>query len=244
MQTIEPERAVDYDKGWTEWGDMIKFSPAPYHRRRLILEMARDLTFASALDVGCGNAEVLLALAQAFPGARLAGADLSQHVIDENRQRFAAMSFSQLDLGARALPETFDLVVCSEVVEHVADWEAALRHLRSMCRQHLIVTVPAGKVFPIDRMMGHVRHFTPAELTGGLERAGFACERVYQWGFPFHTLYKTLINVAPDKTMGSFGQARYGWKEKAIASAITASFFLNARQSRFGRQLLVRARAV
>jgi SAM-dependent methyltransferase len=250
MQAPPQADTVDYDKGWTEWGDMIKFSPAPFHRRRLIVALAREVAAAGApasvLDVGCGNGEVLRALAQAFPGARLCGADLSEHVIEENRRRFPHARFAALDLGAAALPETFDLVVCSEVVEHVRDWEAALANLRAMCAagRHLVVTVPAGKVFPIDRMMGHVRHFTPDELVAGLARAGFASERVWRWGFPFHTLYKTLINVSPEATMGGFGQARYGWKEKAVAGALTAAFYLNLRQSRFGRQLVVRARAV
>lgn len=55
----EPPLEIDYDRGWREWGDMIRWSPAPFHRRRLMLQLAEDLSFDSILDVGCGNAEVL-----------------------------------------------------------------------------------------------------------------------------------------------------------------------------------------
>jgi SAM-dependent methyltransferase len=235
---------VDYDRAWTEWGDMIRYSPAPYHRRRLMLELARGLSFESVLDVGCGNGEVLLAFHKRYPRARLVGVDISGHVIEENRTRFPFAAFEQLDLATGPSRQQGGLVLCTEVVEHIDDWERALAHLRAMCRGHLILTVPTGKVFPIDRMVGHVRHFPAETIAAGLERAGFACETVWQWGFPFHTIYKTLINVAPERTMEGFSSQSYGPSQKLVASLVGAAFFLNLRSSRFGRQLIIRARAV
>jgi hypothetical protein len=135
-------------------------------------------------------------------------------------------------------------VICTEVVEHVLDWKQGLRHLRQMCSGHLIVTVPAGKLFPIDRMMGHHRHFQAEEFAEGVREAGFAVERSWQWGFPFHTLYKSLINLSPESSMKSFGAATYGASQKFIAGLVSASFYLNLRNTRLGRQLVVLARAV
>src|SRR6185436_19663649 len=113
---------TDYSAGWTRWGDMIRYSPAPFHRRRLILALAREVDFASAMDVGCGNATLLLALRRLRPGTSLVGLDIADSVIAEDRAAYPDVEFHQLDIGVSHLSARCDLVVCSEVLEHVADW--------------------------------------------------------------------------------------------------------------------------
>src|SRR6185503_17142815 len=105
------------------------------------LALAREVDFASAMDVGCGNAELLLALRRLRPAANLVGVDLTDSVIAEDRAAHPEVAFHQLDIGTSYLPTCCDLVVCSEVIEHVPDWRQALRHLRRMCAAHLILTV-------------------------------------------------------------------------------------------------------
>jgi SAM-dependent methyltransferase len=231
---------IDYNEAWTQWGDMIKYSPAPFHRRRLILKLADGISFNSVLDVGCGNGELLLALSQCKDVGRLAGADIAEHVLSWNRAAFPAFVFHQLDISAAWLPEQFDLVVCSEVIEHVSDWQQALRHLRKMTRRYLILTVPSGRVFPIDRRMGHHRHFALDELCQGLRQTGFEPERVWRWGFPFHTLYKHLINLSPASSMKRFSTAAYTTTDRVIAKLVAWLFYLNLHH--LGTQLVVRAR--
>jgi len=233
---------INYNAGWTQWDDMIKYSPAPFHRRRLILKLADELSFNSVLDVGCGNGELLLALNRHRAVSRLVGADIAERVITENRTVFPTFEFHQLDVGATWLPEQFDLVVCSEVIEHVADYQQALRHLRQMCSRYLILTVPSGKVFPIDRMMGHYRHFAPDELCQALRQADFEPERVWLWGFPFHTLYKHLINRSPESSVQRFSTGVYTTTDRLIAKLVTWLFYLNL--CHLGAQLVVRARVI
>jgi SAM-dependent methyltransferase len=231
---------IDYNEAWTQWGDMIKYSPAPFHRRRLILKLAVEISFDSVLDVGCGNAELLVALSQSKHVPRVVGADIAEDVLSRNRTAFPAFVFHQLDISAASLPEQFDLVVCSEVIEHVSDWQQALRHLREMTRGYLILTVPSRKVFPIDRKMGHHRHFASDELCQGLRQTGFEPERVWRWGFPFHTLYKHLINLSPETSMNRFSTAAYTTSDRVIAKFVAWLFYLNLYH--LGTQLVVRAR--
>ena len=233
---------IDYDEGWAHWRDMIKYSPAPFHRRRLILKLANQICFKSVLDIGCGNGELLAALGRRRPGARVVGADISQRIISLNRANLPKFDFHQLDICSGYLSEQFDLVVCSEVLEHVPDWQKALWHLRRMCRRYLVLTVPSGKVFPIDRLMGHHRHFSPDELSEGLQRVGFEPERMWCWGFPFHTLYKHVINFSPESSVKRFSTGAYTATDRALACLLTGLFYLNL--FRLGSQLIVRAHAV
>jgi len=231
---------TDYDAGWDRWGDMIKYSPAPVHRRRLIVKLARRTGFKSVLDVGCGSGELLRQFKASFDVERLAGVDLSSSVVESNRRAMPFAAFHALDVSTAKLPEQFDLVVCSEVIEHIVDYRLALRNIRDMCSAFLIVTVPAGKVFPIDRMMGHHRHFTAATLTDSLENSGFRVALLWQWGFPWHTAYKYLINVAPETSMRRFSGGGYSWSDKLVGRVLTTMFYLNL--NRFGSQLIALAR--
>jgi len=232
--------AVDYELGWDVWGDMIRYSPAPFHRRRVIVDIARGLDFENVLDVGCGNGETLAAFAQEFT-AELAGVDLSEAVINANRERFPSATFERLDLERGSLGQKFDLVVCSEVLEHCDDQAAAAANLRAMTSGHLIASVPAGPVFPIDRAMGHHAHFTRKSLHGLLESAGFDVRFTRRWGFPFHSLYKTVINLSPEQTMHSFAGGSYGPAQRFTGNLLRYLFYLNARGA--GWQLFALASA-
>ena len=230
----------DYDAGWDQWADMVKYSPAPYHRRRLIVDLAQRVRFASVIDIGCGTGELLRAVEQRFHPAVMAGTDLSPAVVKRNQEHMPAVSFHAHDLARGPLDRRWDLVLCSEVIEHIADYDAALRHLRAMCAGHLIVTVPSGRIFPIDLAMGHHQHFSPDEMAAALGRAGFEPVVTWQWGFPWHTAYKHLINLSPDASMRRFSAGAYSALDKWLARALAALFYANLKQR--GTQLIVLAR--
>jgi len=226
---------INYDKGWGAWGDMIDFSPAPFHRRRLILKTAASLEFKSVLDVGCGNGTLLSELEKRSL-LLLVGIDLSEYVIKENDKRHSRFRFHALDVSEKALEDKFDLVICSEVLEHIDNLAAALANLRRMCRRYLIITVPTGKVFPIDQKMGHVRHFSAAEVRDFLKPHGLRVLLLKKWGFPFHTIYKHLINLRPDACLDHFADAKYGRFQIFISRVLRILFYLNI--GRGGLQIL------
>ena len=236
-------QSTDYDSAWTRWGDMIKHSPAPFHRRRLILRLAGMSPFRSVLDVGCGNGEFLLSVGQSNHGFRVVGIDISEEVVRRNAEVIPWGTFHAMDIGERRLDESFDLVICSEVLEHVQDPNAALSNLRAMCSGRLIVTVPAGPIYSIDRAMGHVRHFTPGDIRSALDLAGFDVEVLWRWGFPFHVIYKHLINAFPESTMRRFAGRPYSRADRLLARFATILFYLNLRDFPVSNQIIACARA-
>ncbi|MFP5223870.1 MAG: hypothetical protein ACLGSA_16385 [Acidobacteriota bacterium] len=110
-----------------------------------------------------------------------------------------------------------------------------------MTAGRLFVTVPCGPVFPIDKNVGHVRHFEPADIAGPLERAGLRVQRAMKWGFPFFNLYKHAINVRPESMSQAFlSSKRYSAGQKFLSQAVYAAFRLSLPW--FGYQLFVTAR--
>ncbi|MBI4615739.1 MAG: methyltransferase domain-containing protein [Planctomycetes bacterium] len=232
---------VDYDAGWTErWDDMKRYGPASRHTRRLIFELLEGIEFRSVLDAGCGQGELLGEIAARRPGASLRGVDLSEAGIVIAARRLPGARFSPLDLSAAPLHETFDLVVCSDVLEHVEEDRAALANLRRMTNGHLLVTTIQGPCYPWEKeTMGHVRSYTRRDLENKLSAAGFRVERVIEWGWPFYSpLYRSFLTLGGGGgTTGTFGRGR-----RIISSLLYALFRLNS--SRRGDGLFVLARAV
>lgn len=227
-----------YDSGWEEWNDMIYHSPAPRLRRVKVISWLRDLNPATLLDVGCGNGEFLREAGKAMPSARLAGADISPSVIESNRLRMPGVDFHVLDLDRGRLSAKFDAVVCMEVVEHCKRYEEAIKKLSDMTIKRLIITVPCGPLFELDRRVGHVRHFKAKEIVGAVEKAGLRPVVLQRWGFPFFNLYKHAININPDSMADKFLlSGKYTWQEKFISSAVYVSFL--ASLPWWGYQLFV-----
>lgn len=236
-------RAEFYDASWDRWQDMIRYSPAPRLRREKALGWLREHRPGTVLDVGCGNGELLSEVQRVLPGARLTGADISPAVVAANAARFPGMAFTvmNLDEDTAAPMERHDAVVCMEVVEHCLDPEAALGRLAALTGRVLVLSVPCGPLFALDRQVGHTRHFAPADIVPVLERAGLRVELAQRWGFPFFNLYKHAINLRPQAMAEAFlSDKPYSAGQKLLASAALAAFRLCLPW--WGYQLFVVAR--
>jgi SAM-dependent methyltransferase len=240
LETPRDERGVvDYSVGWTLWSDMVRFYPSGVHRRRLVCDWLAPYSPGSILDAGCGAGHLLAALHQRFPSARLTGCDYAARTVEENRARLPWARFEQLDLARSGLPEQFDAVTCSEVLEHVDDDRAALAHLAAMTRRALMITVPTGPRFPLEQGFGHLRHYQLEPFCRSVEATGLRVVRARAWGFPWMNLFKRVTNLRPQATLDGFGAGEWSWPKKAIGAALTGLFYLNLPA--WGPQLLVLA---
>ena len=130
------------------------------------------------LDVGCGTGGTLATLA---PYGEVWAADLSIEALGCCRRR----SFGRLvqtDAERLSLAgESFDIITCLDVLEHVDD-VAALAELHRVCRPGglLLITVPA---YPFlwsehDEALAHKRRYYAGDLRRKLVAAGFEVVRM------------------------------------------------------------------
>lgn len=97
----------------------------------------------TVLDVACGSGWLSRQLAKR--DFVVTGADivLSEPPSTAGNPRFEIASVTSLPFPDRS----FDTVICTHTLEHVRDIQLALRELRRVCRQRLIIVVPRQREY-------------------------------------------------------------------------------------------------
>lgn len=230
-----------YDSFWETVPDYSRYNPGARHRRRLLLRALPRHHGFSLLDVGCGDGLFLRILRLERPDIpSLDGADLAPAQVERNRSSMPGMDFHVLDIQAAALDTTFDVVVCSEVVEHVGDQRAAMENLGKMVRGkgQLIVTCPTGTLYRTERHFGHVHHPTQSELISHANAAGLRLVSISNWGWPTYKLIKWATNVNADWALRNFAGGPYTRSAKALSTGLYWLNYLNASTDERGCQLI------
>lgn len=95
--------------------------------------------------------------------------------------------------------ESFDAIVCGEVLEHMDNDKEALQCFHSLLKKGgiLILSVPlVNKGWDMsDEIGGHKRLYVFQELVSLLKASGFKTEKTIGWGYPFTKLYNKFIFV-------------------------------------------------
>ena len=136
------------------------------------------------LDAGCGTGGVLSKFGQA--GTFAVGTDRSFVSLGWGRAQGRIHRAVLSDLTS--LPfrdDAFDLVVCSEALEHLADDQQALRDLVRVSRDEIVITVPAHKYLwsDSDEILLHFRRYTRKGLKRLLKLSGCEIVSLRPYGF-------------------------------------------------------------
>ncbi len=237
---VGSEELVDYQKFWDELPDFIKYNPGAKHRRRIIINMLKQVPFTSVLDVGCGSGDLLSFLSRDFADRRLelVGCDLSEPQLKINQEKFPSMKFIPLDLQKAHLDKRFDMVICSEVIEHLADQKASLINLTAMVKPggHLFITCPSGKIHATEVHFGHLKHLSPQDLSEMVRPLGFEPVETLNWGWPFYKVLKFATNTNPEWALRNF-TGNYGFFQKVTSNLLYVANFLNSNNHSQGVQI-------
>ncbi|ELY68452.1 class I SAM-dependent methyltransferase [Natrinema versiforme] len=145
------------------------------------------------LDVGCGEGRHVHAAALENV-AEVVGLDLGRNNLEAAREDYEEYIAPETDVpvtflsgDALRLPfadGAFDVVCCTEVLEHLPDYESAIDELRRVCAPGGTLAVSVPREGP-ERVCwalsdeyhavegGHVRIFDREELRAAVERRGF-----------------------------------------------------------------------
>jgi SAM-dependent methyltransferase len=109
----------------------------------------------SLLDVGCGEGFVLSKLKndKVLP-KNVAGIDISDKALKMAKSALSEVKFEISDV--RSLPykdNSFDLLVCLEVLEHITDYKKALRELVRVSNKYLLISVPWEPFFSLANIL-------------------------------------------------------------------------------------------
>jgi 2-polyprenyl-3-methyl-5-hydroxy-6-metoxy-1,4-benzoquinol methylase len=125
----------------------------------------------SVIDVGCGTGNLLRAIVEKTAPERVVGVDYASAGVDRAKQLVPSGEFRAQSLYDVTPEETFELVLCTEVLEHVRDPKSAVEVLVRLCTRSgtILITVPDGAH---DEWEGHRNFWNKAELEAFLRQYG------------------------------------------------------------------------
>lgn len=192
-----------YDSIASTWDDFI----SGYDTIRRIEVLVHDFLGAeklqgkTCLEGGCGLGDFSLEMLK-FGPARILAVDIAPNLVARLATRSSAIETRTADVLALpdTVPERFDVVVSSEVIEHTPDPKAAVRSLLSRVASggYLALSVPNRRWIWLLRLAqrmglrknyaGYENWVSPADLKRWIEQEGFEVQRaegihVVPWQF-------------------------------------------------------------
>ena len=173
-------------------------------RREVIFRFIRELlpSEGRCMDIGCGTGYMTERIADL--GFDVTGIDSSETLIHMARERIGERDNMRLFVsGVQEIASfgQFETLVCLDVLEHLQDDNAALRHLFAACCSggKLIISVPAlpGLFGRRDAQLGHFRRYMRQELVDKVNRAGFQTIQCKYWnmiGAPVYWFSERMLH--------------------------------------------------
>jgi 2-polyprenyl-3-methyl-5-hydroxy-6-metoxy-1,4-benzoquinol methylase len=150
-----------------------------------LLKIARPLSPTNILDAGCGEGITLDKLIKNNIGKKLEGIENSEVAIELSKKVNPHLNIKYGSVYSLPYKDaSFDLVICTEVLEHLDDPKKGLDELTRVSSKYLLLTVPNEPWFTLQRILRgknirhlgahpeHVNHWTSSSFRKFLKENG------------------------------------------------------------------------
>ena len=224
----------DYDMQWASMKEFIRYNPGARHRRRLIVNAMKKLQPQplGILDAGCGLGATINEIAQVFPGASFTGIDFSAGAIEWCKDALTEHRWFVADVSKPFSLGKFDLILCTEVIEHLDDPVTTIRNLLTQLDVdgNLLLTTPNGRIHQTEKFVGHLQHFNQNQLIEVVKSAGGRIVELKVWGSPGYKVLKYLSNVNSKLAMKQFANGNYGLFKKCLMLSLFLIVWVTSRR--------------
>ncbi|MBI1858232.1 MAG: methyltransferase domain-containing protein [Candidatus Melainabacteria bacterium] len=188
-----------------------------------------DKTRFSVFDYGIGNGTLLKDIKDMFNLSEtdIGGCDISSIAIELSKKKLhSPFLFNE---QYPKLNKQFDVIVCSEMIEHTTQYKQSLEWIYNYLETNgiLILTTQSGKIHASDKYAGHTQHFKLSELNSLLIEIGFHINHLRFWGFPFFTLQKYLTNYKFSSIKEDFLEGEPHIKQRFIFSLAYIIYYIH-----------------
>jgi SAM-dependent methyltransferase len=147
--------------------------------KKCVEQIISNVRGQSLCDVGCGTGYLLSRISLHNPAGRLVGVDFAEH---KEWKSFNHIQFLKGDiLNLPFKTGEFDTVVCTHLLEHILDIGAAIKELRRLYSDRLIIVVPREResiwslnphfyYFPYEHSF--LKHLLPLPPQWSIKRIG------------------------------------------------------------------------
>ncbi|PKM76541.1 MAG: methyltransferase type 11 [Firmicutes bacterium HGW-Firmicutes-15] len=118
-------------------------------------ELLNSIVFKRVLEAGCGEGKITDHINTCYPQLELLeGFDINSDLIQTTQDLLTNISFKVASIYEPPYPpDSFDLVVCCEVLEHLEKPEIALNQIFNISSKYILLSVPNEPIWSIANMI-------------------------------------------------------------------------------------------
>lgn len=142
-----------------------------------LVSLAKPLKVESILDAGCGEGFTMDKLLKSGVGKKIEGIEHAKDSLSFGKKLFPSLIFRQGSIYELPYKDNFfDLIICTEVLEHLEDPTKAIKEMLRVSKKYLIISVPNEPLFMLSNLLrgknlsrlgndvGHINHWNPLSL--------------------------------------------------------------------------------